>query len=118
MLKIRLAEKGGLMCFPSRQNVGVGKIKTPHFYLLLYCVISSFYLRTYRTAKNYTSAGTVGILLTGSCLSVPAGESIDHIVDKLRKETPKSKSESTTRGHVNSLSPRQRKPGLGSTISR
>ncbi len=25
MLKIRLAEKGGLVCFPSRQNVGVGE---------------------------------------------------------------------------------------------
>ena len=105
------------MCFPSRQNVGVGKSEIHHFLLTSASLhhLSIFAPRNTQPAKNYTSAGTVGVLLTGSCLSVPAGESIDHIVEKLRKETPKSKSESA---RVKPQTPQPHKPGLVSAISR
>jgi len=74
-----------------------------------------FYWTYHHTAKNFTSAGTVGILLTGTCLSLPANENIDNMVEKLKRETPKSNSESTRGSQRHLPSPRQR---IGTALNR
>ena len=111
-----------MICFPSRQNVGVGTsrsisniyLESAHTLLFLMTQLTS-------TAKNYTSAGTVGVLLAGTCLSIPAGDSIDHIVEKLKKESPRSKSESVHQAVAQqqmAKSAGSHRPAIANAISR
>ena len=64
-----------------------------HFITLIY-----FY-----TAKNYTSGGTVAVVLFGTATSIPITQNIDAWADRLRKETPSSASSKGSRRKPESL---------------
>lgn len=51
-----------------------------------------YFRHIYHAAKNFTSAGTVAVVLSGTCLSIPIAQDVAALTDKLLKESPHSAS--------------------------
>ena len=72
---------------------------------IVYTTISNHFITFFYfyTAKNYTSGGTVAVVLFGTATSVPITQNTDAWADRLRKESPSSASTKGSRRKPDSL---------------